>query len=271
MVVLLRGIRFVYFVYFSILFAVLIILAFPLTLIFLLLPKKICDRAMFLMMKAGSYILFTLSGIIPRNYHRDKVSFDQSYIIIPTHQSYIEAATIYTSIPTLFKTLGKKELEKTPLYGLIFKAVCITVDRSSLSARAMSFRKMKHELDQGLSIIIFPEGTFADMPQPSLLPFQDGSFSLAILQQTDLLPVLYPDSCLRMHPGQFTQMSPGPNRAIFLPPVRVKGFQKKDTQALKVFCEKYMQACLDHFHEKNIADLWSFAIHYQEQNLPQFS
>ena len=98
---------------------------------------------MFRMMQGGSRLLFLMSGIIPKNIHRKHIDFSKSYIIIPSHKSYIEAASIYTSIPTLFKTLGKKEIERTPIYGLIFKTVCITVDRSSLSARALSFRKMK--------------------------------------------------------------------------------------------------------------------------------
>ncbi len=266
MTVLLRGIRFLYFVYFLLLFAILILLSFPVTLMLILFPKTVLDRSMFWMMKSGSYLLFYLSGIHPRHYHRKKVPFDQSYIIIPTHKSYIEAATLYTSIPCLFKTLGKKEIEKIPIYGLIFKAVCISVDRSSLSARAMSFRKMKQELEQGLSIVIFPEGTFPDTPQHHLLPFQDGSFSLAIMQQTDLLPVLFPDSSKRMHPFHFTQMSPGVNRAIFLPPVRVSGLQKKDLQVLKTFCEGYMQKCLDYCQQNDIAGVWNFALLYLEQH-----
>jgi 1-acyl-sn-glycerol-3-phosphate acyltransferase len=137
---------------------------------------------MFRMMKLSSNILCICSGITPKNIGRDHIDFKQSYIIIPTHKSYIEAATLYTSIPSLFKTLGKKELEKVPVYGLIFKTVCISVDRSSLTARALSFRKIKNELEQGLSVTIFPEGTFKDIPDNQLLPFQDGSFTLAIMQ-----------------------------------------------------------------------------------------
>lgn len=264
--VLKRLIHFIYFGYFISLFAALIIIAFPFTMLFLLLPKKACDTAMFHMMKLGSFLLFIFSGIIPQNIHRKKINFSKSYIIIPTHKSYIEAASIYTSIPSIFKTLGKKELEKTPVYGLIFKTVCISVDRSSLTARALSFRKMKNELEKGLSIIIFPEGTFTDIPGNILLPFQDGSFTLAIMQQTDLLPVLYPDSCARMHPSKFTQMTPGTNRAVFLPEISVSGLQKKDMQHLKEYTQLYMQSCLDHLLSNNAESVWGFAQDFQKNN-----
>ena len=221
---------------------------------------------MFRMMKAGSHILLTGSGIIPRNLFRRRTDFSKSYIIIPTHKSYIEAASLYTSIPFLFKTLGKKELEKVPLYGLIFKTVCISVDRSSLSARALSFRKIKNELSAGMSVTIFPEGTFEDEPHHQLLPFQDGCFTLSIMEQTNLLPVIFPDSCARMHPSKFTQMTPGINRAVFLPPVSVQGFQKKDLQQLKNYTHHFMQSCFDHIVMKGEGSVYDFALDYQKNN-----
>lgn len=239
----------------------------PFTFLFLILPKKQCDIAMFRLMKFGANALFILSGIIPKNFHRQKINFSKSYIIIPNHSSYIDAASIYTSIPTVFKTLGKKEIEKVPIYGIIFKTVCITVDRSSLSARALSFRKMKNELESGLSIVIFPEGTFADAPPPELLPFQDGSFTLAIMQQTDLLPILYLDACNRMHPSRYAEMSMGYSRAVFLPSLSVKNLEKADVQGLKQYTQNYMQRCMDFIRERNAEEVWNFALEYQKQHV----
>ncbi len=225
------------------------------------------DIGMFRLMKFGANTLFIFSGIIPKNFHRKKIDFKKSYIIIPNHQSYIDAASIYTSIPAVFKTLGKKEVEKVPIYGIIFKAVCITVDRSSMTGRALSFRKMKTELESGLSITIFPEGTFADIPQANLLPFQDGGFTLAVMQQTDLLPILYLDSTARMHPSKFTQMSAGLNRAVFLPSISVANLQKKDVQNLKQYTQHYMQWCQDFILNNHAKDVWDYALEYQKNNL----
>lgn len=222
---------------------------------------------MFRLMKFGANTLFILSGIFPKNFHRQKIDFDKSYIIIPNHSSYIDAASIYTSIPNVFKTLGKKEIEKVPIYGIIFKAVCITVDRSSLAARALSFRRMKNELESGLSIVIFPEGTFADTPPSHLLPFQDGCFTLAIMQKTDLLPILYLDACNRMHPSRFAEMSIGYNRAVFLPSLSVKNLEKGDVQNFKRYVQNYMQSCMDFIRAQNAEEVWNFALEYQKQHV----
>jgi 1-acyl-sn-glycerol-3-phosphate acyltransferase len=221
---------------------------------------------MFWLLKIISNLWFLLIGIFPFNYNIKKVNFSKSYIITPNHQSFLDAAIIYTSIPHLFKTLGKKEIEKAPFYGVIYKAVVITVDRSSLAARATSFRKMKTELEKGNSIAIFPEGTFSDTPLPNLLPFQDGCFSLAILQQVDILPVLFIDASKRLHPSKLIRFSPGLNRTIYLPPISCTGLEKKDMEALKNYTQQYMQACLNYCRINNKKSVWQFALNWQNEN-----
>ena len=255
-----------YFLYVCILFITLIVLSFPITLLLLLFPESIKDRGIFWLMKIISNLWFILTGMIPRNYNRRKIDFSKSYIITPNHQSYIDAAVIYTSIPQLFKTLGKKEIEKAPVYGVIYKNVVITVDRSSMTARANSFRKMKKELDRGNSIVIFPEGTFSNTPITSLLPFQDGSFSLAIQQQTDILPVLFIDTAKRMHPANLMRFTPGWNRAVFLPPVTTLGLEKKDLDGLKHYVEGYMQACWLFSKTNKKQRVWQFAEEWKKSN-----
>ena len=241
-------------------------LSFPVTLVLLLFPEQIKDKGMFWLMKIISNLWFLLTGMIPVNYNRRHINFSSSYIITPNHQSYIDAAVIYTSIPSVFKTLGKKEIEKAPIYGVIYKTVVITVDRSSMTARAASFRKMKKELDLGNSLVIFPEGTFSNTPTPDLLPFQDGSFSLAIQQQVDILPVLFLDTSNRMHPSKLFGFTPGWNRTLYLPPVSIKGLEKKDVDSLKKYTENFMQACLDYSRHNKKKKVWLFAESWQKNN-----
>lgn len=259
-----------YFIYSALLLVVLIVSAFPITLILLLFPEKVTNQGMFVLLKFICNAWYLLTGMWPKNFNRDKIDFNRSYIITPNHQSFIDAATIYTSIPHLFKSLGKKEIEKTPIYGVIYKTVVITVDRSSLKARAMSFRQMKQALDKKISILIFPEGTFSDTPIADLLPFQNGAFGLSILQQTPLLPVLFPDSASRMHPSKIIRCTPGWNRAVFLPPISVEELKKEDQESLKNLTQAYMQACLNHCRNQSAENVWNFALDWMNTNRKQF-
>lgn len=255
-----------YFLYVCVLFVALILLSFPVTLLLLLFPESVKDNGLFWLMKMSSNTWFILSGMIPINYNRRKINFSKPYIITPNHQSYIDAALIYTSIPTVFKTLGKKEIEKVPVYGVIYKHVVITVDRSSVTARANSLRKMKQELDRGNAIVLFPEGTFSDTPIANLLPFQEGCFSLAIQQQTDILPVLFIDAAKRLHPSRLMRFTPGWNRAVFLPPVTTVGVEKKNLDQLKQYVEDYMQACWLYGQTNKKKRVWQFAEEWKKNN-----
>ncbi len=259
-----------YFIYSALLLVVLIVSAFPITLILLLFPEKVTNQGMFVLLKFICNAWYILTGMWPKNFNRNKIDFNRSYIITPNHQSFIDAATIYTSIPHLFKSLGKKEIEKTPIYGVIYKTVVITVDRSSLKARAMSFRQMKQAHDKKISILIFPEGTFSDTPIADLLPFQNGAFGLSILQQTPLLPVLFPDSASRMHPSKIIRCTPGWNRAVFLPPISVEELKKEDQESLKNLTQAYMQACLNHCRNQSAESVWNFALDWMNTNRKQF-
>jgi 1-acyl-sn-glycerol-3-phosphate acyltransferase len=255
-----------YLVYVALLFIVLILLSFPVTLILLLFPERVRDGIMFGLLKTISNLWFILSGMWPRNFHRHKVDFNESYIITPNHQSFMDAAIIYTSIPQVFKTLGKKEIERIPIYGIIYKLVVITVDRSSLSARALSFRRMKQELDKGHSIVIFPEGTFPDHRESTLNEFQDGAFSLAVQQQKKILPLLFIDTSYRLHPSKLWQFTPGWNRAVYLPPLSTSGLEKNQVVSLKNYTRQYMQACLDHCRSNTISAVWDFGLVWQQKN-----
>lgn len=258
--------QFPYFLFAASCLVALILASFPLALILMLFPKKIKDLGMFIILKSISYIGLTVIGMIPVNYHRRKIDFSKGYLLMPNHQSLMDAALIYTSIPKPFKTLGKIELEKVPIYGIIYKLVVITVDRSSVTAKANSIRKMKKELDNGLSVAIFPEGTFADQPQPALLPFQKGGFSLAFLQQADILPILYLDAAERLHPSKVWNMTPGLNRSVFLPPIRIADYHKDQVNDLMAFTQIYMQSCLDYCRAHSPDKVWAYAIEWQKNN-----
>lgn len=261
-----RILQFIYMLYAALWFVILILLAFPFALMLMLLPKRQTDNGMFLILKIIANIWFLVIGMITVNYHRRKIAWDRSYIIMANHQSFLDAAIIYTAFIKPFKTLGKIELEKTPIYGIIYKLVVITVDRSSVTAKANSFRRMKQELDSGISVGIFPEGTFSDILQQDLLPFQNGGFALALLQQVNILPVLFLDSGKRFYPAVFSGMTPGWNRTVFLPPIAIEGWDKRAGEALKSYTQDYMQTCLTFCREQDPKGVWDFAQQWLSSN-----
>ena len=99
-------------------------------------------------------------------------------------------------IPGGNKTIAKIELAKTPLFGYLYKAGSVLVDRNSETSRKESLLKMKKVLEMGLHMCIYPEGSRNKTDQP-LKTFHDGAFRLAISTKKAILPVQL--LCTRSH------------------------------------------------------------------------
>ena len=82
-------------------------------------------------------------------------------------------------------------MSKVPVFGFIYRNAIVTVDRSSTGNRAKSVRILKSIIKKGISVLVFPEGTFNMTNQP-LKEFYDGAFRVAIETQTPVKPVLIP-------------------------------------------------------------------------------
>ena len=154
------------------------------------------------------------------------------YIIVVNHISYLDTLVIFPAIRGYFRTLGKKEISKIPVIGLIYKQMVILVDRDRHQSKAMSFRYMWRVLKNEGNIVIFPEGTFNETGNP-LKDFYDGAFRLAINTKTPVLPLIFPDTVNRWDYSAWWKLWPGRNRAVFLEPVEVAGLTLENLPTLK--------------------------------------
>lgn len=154
------------------------------------------------------------------------------YIFVSNHISYLDAAVIVKAYRQPLRPLGKVEMSKIPVFGFIYRNAIVTVNRDSIADRQKSVRILKSIIGKGISVLVFPEGTF-NMTHKPLKEFYDGAFRIAIETQTPIKPVLFLDSYSRMNYKSFFSLNPGRCRIVYLEEIPVKGLVAKDTQALK--------------------------------------
>jgi 1-acyl-sn-glycerol-3-phosphate acyltransferase len=106
-------------------------------------------------------------------------------------------------------------MTKIPLFGFIYKNVIVTVDRSSTTNRAKSVQVLKSLLRKGVSVLVFPEGTFNTTGKP-VADFYDGAFRIAIQTGTPIKPVLFLDGYDRMHYDSLFSFNPAATVPCFL-------------------------------------------------------
>lgn len=146
-----------------------------------------------------------------RSIGRPKGQKAEPTIFVANHTSYLDPPVAYTQIRQPFRTLAKQELTKIPFYARIVKSSCILIDRKDAQSREKGFQQMLEALDQGESILIYPEGTQNRTGQP-LKDFYEGAFRLAIQSQCPIQVIacqnagrLLPNShMMKIRPGTIT-------------------------------------------------------------------
>ena len=156
----------------------------------------------------------------------------KQYIFVSNHIAYIDSALLVKAYRQPFRPLGKVETSSVPLFGFIYKKAIVAVDRSSAVNRAESIRILKSIISKGISVLVFPEGTF-NMTNKPLKDFYDGAFRLAIETQTALKPVLFLDTHDRMHYRGIFSLTPGKCRILYLEEIPVEGLKIDDVVWLK--------------------------------------
>ena len=184
-------------------------------------------------------VFFLLIGIRHVNHYESKPAANEQYIFIPNHISYLDAIVVILTIKHHFRAIGKYELLKVPIFGFLYKFCVITVNRSSPEDRARSLNDLRKTLARGISIAVFPEGTF-NMADGPMAEMYDGAFKLAIETGKKLQPILFLDTYHRMHFRHFFTLSPGRSRAVYLTPIDPTDYPGADPKALKAIAKQKM-------------------------------
>lgn len=188
-----------------------------------------------------SKLIFVHYEIFGKNFPKN----GRAYVYVANHNSFLDAPALTLSIPGEFKTLGKKELLRIPVFGWILKSIAVLVDRSSPESRKASIEGLTQYFKKGISIFIFPEGTTNKTDQP-LTPFYDGAFRLAIENQAPVLPMVILNSKALM-PRSGLQNKPGTINVYFLEPVETAGMTLEDVTALKLHIYNLMEKAIQKF------------------------
>lgn len=118
----------------------------------------------------------------------ENIQKGQSYVFVANHESMFDIWMVYGWLPVVFKWIMKQELRKVPLVGIACKgAGHIFIDRRHVKAALQSIREAKKILVDGVSVVIFPEGTRSETGE--VAPFKRGAFQIAFDMQLPVVPL----------------------------------------------------------------------------------
>jgi len=238
-----KMLRFLFSIYAAVLFVALMLLIFPLVILFSFFGRIRGGNMIYRICVLWADIWFACTFIVVRKIYEAPFDKDKKHIIVANHISYLDIPMLVKVFRKPLRPLGKIEMTKVPVFGFIYKYAIVTVDRSDAQHRALSLRLLRSVLSKGISIFVFPEGTFNETANP-LGTFYNGAFKLAIETQTPVKPVLFLDTFNRMHYHSVFSLNPGVSRVVYLDEVPVAGMTTTDLPLLKETVYQQMEQAL---------------------------
>jgi len=108
-------------------------------------------------------------------------------IIVANHVSWLDALVVGALTPTV--PIATAEVRRWPLVGPLCSSLgALFVECGSAASGAQVLRRARAALDDGVSVLGFPEGT-TSRPGEGLLPFHRGLFGLAAIADVPVVPV----------------------------------------------------------------------------------
>jgi 1-acyl-sn-glycerol-3-phosphate acyltransferase len=119
---------------------------------------------------------------------RENIAKNHSYVFAANHQSFYDIFSIYGWLNVPFKWIMKKELEKIPFVGHACRSAGhIFIARGQAKAALQSINEAKKKLVNGLSVVIFPEGSRTYTGEVGA--FKRGGFQIASDLQLPIVPI----------------------------------------------------------------------------------
>ncbi len=178
---------------------------------------------------------------------KEHIDKNQSYVIVPNHQSHFDIFVLYGWLGIDFKWVLKQELRKIPGLGIGSEKVGhIFIDRSDSEKAIASINAAKKKITGGTSVVFFPEGTRSRSGR--LGEFKKGAFKFALDIGVPLLPVTIINS-RRILPPDSINLLPGRVTMIVHEKIDVKGYGDADIGELMSKVRSSIQSGLDRYSD----------------------
>jgi 1-acyl-sn-glycerol-3-phosphate acyltransferase len=173
-----------------------------------------------------------LSGVPWKVIYQYRPRPRQQYVICANHFSILDIV-ITAFLPINFIFVGKDSLGKIPLFGYMFRKLHITVNRSSLKDRYKALRQSLQAIEEGHSLVMFPEGGVLSECPPQMARFKEGPFRVAIEKQIPILPVTIPYNWIILPDDQRYLLYPRRCYMVVHPPIETRGLSLADIPRLQ--------------------------------------
>jgi len=164
-----------------------------------------------------SWLILATTGVAVHVEGLYELSPGETYIFVSNHQSIYDIPILFCSLPFQLRIIAKKSLAKFPFLGWhLSRTGHLLVDRRHPNPTGI-LKRWSNLVAQGLSLIIFPEGTRS--MDGRVRRFKAGSFLLAMQVGLPIVPISIAHSRHVMQKGRL-RTCPGHVDLVVHPPIQ---------------------------------------------------
>jgi 1-acyl-sn-glycerol-3-phosphate acyltransferase len=185
--------------------------------------------------RTWSRLILVTTGVHVEVSGLDRLERDRAYVFVSNHQSIYDIPIIFWSLPYQIRIIAKESLGRFPFLGWHLRRTGhMLVDRHRPN-RAAIFGRASALMKEGLSLIVFPEGTRSR--DGRVAPFKGGSFYLALEAGLPVVPISVVGSRHVMLKGRLATY-PGHVKLVVHEPIDTTGLAGGDPRAARAFASR---------------------------------
>jgi len=167
----------------------------------------------------------SLAGIDLRVEGEEHLWSHRPAVFIFNHQSALDAVLMLKLLRRDMTGVGKKEIQRNPIFGPLFSAAGVVfIDRADRAKAIEALTPAVEALRHGRSLAIAPEGTRSATPR--LGRFKKGAFHIAMQAGVPIVPVVFRNVLDALPKGGLV-VRPTTVEAVVLPPVDTSGWTRE--------------------------------------------
>ena len=179
--------------------------------------------------RTWSWLILATTGVSVEVTGLDHLPRDRTFIFVSNHQSIYDIPVIFATLPFQLRIIAKESLGSFPFLGWhLRRNGHLLVDRRNPD-RGGILRRWRALVGEGLSLVIFPEGTRS--ADGRVGRFKAGSFLLAVEAQLPVVPLSIDGTRHVMRKGRL-MTSPGHARLVVHEPIDTAGLAVSDARQL---------------------------------------
>jgi len=133
-------------------------------------------------------VYFALIGCHVKVHGRENMATTEPVVYVSNHTSYFDVLVLMAALGVPYRFVAKSEVVAMPMIGkFLRKMEHFAFKREDPQARLRQARQLEEALEKGISVFVFPEGTFTE--RDGIRPFHLGAFRAAASTGCPVVPV----------------------------------------------------------------------------------